>query len=74
MRAAVAGLTLCGSDSVRDTVAVETRASRATSASFAVLVDEVRFMQARHAGPAGRYRQRSQITSTSTPVRKHTRP
>jgi hypothetical protein len=43
MRAAVAGFTLWGSVNARETVAVDTRESRATSASFAVFVDEPRF-------------------------------
>ena len=42
MRAAVAGLTLSGCVSVRETVAVDTRASRATSASLAVRLPELR--------------------------------
>src|SRR5262249_28541381 len=60
MRAAVAGFTLCGRVSARDTVAVETRASRATSASLAVLLDEPRFTGSRPGKNTG--------SSLATPV------
>jgi hypothetical protein len=50
---------------VRDTVAVETRASRATSASLAVLVDEVRFMKPGAPALPALLLPEGQITSTS---------